>query len=85
MISSFEARSYVFLKVQQMFSWFVQVDCFPLLSAGSYSMWKMHTGLAWIHVKVPDPTFEFGRTEAVAVAGPLGQIEFHWFSEGMAF
>ena len=67
--------SYLFFKVQ-VFSSFVQVDCFPLLSAGSYSMWKMHTGLAWFYVKVPDPTFEFGRTEAVAVAGPLGQLEF---------
>ena len=36
----------------------------------------MHTGLAWFYVKVPDPTFEFGRTGAVAVAGPLGQLEF---------
>ena len=35
----------------------------------------MHTGLAWGYVKVPDPTFEFGRTGAVAVAGPLGQLE----------
>ena len=67
--------SYLFFKIQ-VFSSFVQVDCFPLLSAGSYSMWKMHTGLAWFYVKVPDPTFEFGRTGAVAVAGPLGQLQF---------
>ena len=41
-------------------------------------MHSVHCTLAWLgfYVKVPDPTFEFGRTEAVAVAGPLGQLEF---------